>query len=758
MLQAGDENPSWGFNNNLDGEIIAGNKFTWNGTDMASITHGLFTGCNINAVIKYNYLYQVPMGVIRKSGSNMVNTSGGVAYNVFNKGLDEIVVKGMSEVLIYNNTFYSNRTFANTVYGRGIIDIYTNTDIEPNSVSHGTKIKNNIFYTVNKINNIRIIDADCLTDFECDYNVYYCEAGEPVFDYEGVQKTFKQWQALGYDTHSIVINPNFISNTLIPSDPLYHGKDLGSDWDQGFSPTAEWGTSAPAVVKQDSSIWQCGAYIIPPAPMADYYVAPYGNDNNIGDITHPFATLTRAWTKIQAGNLVYLRGGTYLMPTSQELKGKSGTSGHPIKIWAYPGEVPVITKVSSGWTYANRSGIYLEGNYFHWKGITVTGFTQINDNIWNDMIIQNANHNILEQMVFSYSGIGFDLSHYSTDNLILNCDFHHCYDPLTSYDPYGNGDGANAHTDFGTTNTFKGCRFWLASDDGLDLYNGDGLIIIDGCWAWMNGYREDQIIDGGDGYGYKLGQTSADYSGYHIRTVLNSLAFNNGYGGFSQQNARGIFWVYNNTTYHNTNKPGQYRLGYEFDNNNVANILKNNIGYANQQTDGLEANWTAQSTEDHNSWDEGFSVTDADFISLDPTGVDGPRQADGSLPDLDFLKLAPTSKLINAGVDVNLPFSGAAPDLGAFEAGWVTGSPNFEIQNGSFLIYPNPVKDILNISSIKGGVNEFSLILCNIKGVELYASTNIGTCKLDMSRYQPGIYFLKIILQGKTDIRKIMKN
>ena len=49
MLQAGDENPS-GSNNNLDGEIISGNKFTWNGTDPTSITHGVFTGYNINAI------------------------------------------------------------------------------------------------------------------------------------------------------------------------------------------------------------------------------------------------------------------------------------------------------------------------------------------------------------------------------------------------------------------------------------------------------------------------------------------------------------------------------------------------------------------------------------------------------------------------------------------------------------------------------------------------------------------------------------
>jgi len=34
---------------------------------------------------------------------------------------------------------------------------------------------------------------------------------------------------------------------------------------------------------------------------------------------------------------------------------------------------------------------------------------------------------------------------------------------------------------------------------------------------------------------------------------------------------------------------------------------------------------------------------------------------------LDFLRLAPGSTLIDAGVDVGLPYESAAPDLGAFE-------------------------------------------------------------------------------------------
>ena len=48
LLQAGDENPA-ASNGLLDGSLITGNKFTWNGS--SGITHGIFTG--------YNQIYQL---------------------------------------------------------------------------------------------------------------------------------------------------------------------------------------------------------------------------------------------------------------------------------------------------------------------------------------------------------------------------------------------------------------------------------------------------------------------------------------------------------------------------------------------------------------------------------------------------------------------------------------------------------------------------------------------------------------------------
>jgi len=101
-----------------------------------------------------------------------------------------------------------------------------------------------------------------------------------------------------------------------------------------------------------------------------------------------------------------------------------------------------------------------------------------------------------------------------------------------------------------------------------------------------------------------------------------------------------------------------------------------------------------------NSWLPPFVVTAGDFASLDTTGVRGPRGADGSLPDLPFMRLAAGSDLIDSGTDVGLPFNGLAPDLGCFETEGSSSveevapiPPSFSLDQN----YPNPFNGETNI-------------------------------------------------------------
>ena len=62
-----------------------------------------------------------------------------------------------------------------------------------------------------------------------------------------------------------------------------------------------------------------------------------------------------------------------------------------------------------------------------------------------------------------------------------------------------------------------------------------------------------------------------------------------------------------------------------------------------------------------------LTLTERDFVIVDDAPVFSPRAADGSLPAITFLQLVEGRALIDAGVEVGLPFRGTQPDMGAFE-------------------------------------------------------------------------------------------
>ena len=138
---------------------------------------------------------------------NAQNTSSIIQFVITKNPNNIINIRGVNGIKYYNNIFYSTKTITDNPVGTALIDVYQT--IDSTQVTAGAKIKNNIFYTVNQIPNIRLTSANSLVGFESDYNIFYCEAGTPIFTYLGVQKTFAEWQALGYDTHSLIVNPKF---------------------------------------------------------------------------------------------------------------------------------------------------------------------------------------------------------------------------------------------------------------------------------------------------------------------------------------------------------------------------------------------------------------------------------------------------------------------------------------------------------------------------------------------------------------------
>ncbi len=427
---------------------------------------------------------------------------------------------------------------------------------------------------------------------------------------------------------------------------------------------------------------------------AQIFVAPDGDDNNPGTIDLPFKTLTKAISVSGPDSLIYLRGGVYYDSTTIRLN-KSGTDGHYIKIWAYQDEVPIIDFSGQPVSTSSR-GLAITHNYWHLKGLTII-------NAKDNGIHISSFYNIVENCVINNcNDTGIQISNGGSYNLILNCDSYLNHYPLTNGE---NADGFAAKLGIGPGNIFRGCRSWNNSDDGYDMYEAADTVLVDNCWAFRNGYNLWGILNfAGDGNGFKLGGNY--FADPH--KIIRSVAFDNVAKGFDQNNNTAGITVYNNTAWGN----GSRNFSFPTAPTSGSHILKNNISFEGQNL------IVSGSIEETNSW-QGFTVSSADFRSLDSTLALASRDSEGNLPYNDLLRLASGSSLIDAGVYVGLPYNDSAPDLGAFE---FEGNPNVVdnlIISDNFILlqnYPNPFNPSTNFSYYIPESGNVSLEIFNMIG------------------------------------------
>lgn len=413
------------------------------------------------------------------------------------------------------------------------------------------------------------------------------------------------------------------------------------------------------------------------ASAGTFYVSATGSDSAAGTEAAPWQTLPHAQSVISAGDTVYLRGGIYTIRsgvnscTSQTdtvnaiFLSRSGSSGSPIRYYAYPGETPIFD-FSEMTDDCRIKGFNITASWVYLKGIEIRGVLQgnfLNHESWGVWV--NGSHNMLEQLnVHDIQGAGIFISN-GGYNTVLNTDSHDNYDPKTSNGAGQSADGFGAHIKAGHPgNVFRNCRAWNNSDDGFDLINAYSSVTIEGSWAWHQGYlpRTDTALAAGNGNGFKVGGYGGVYvSGAPKHVVRQSVAFKNKTNGFYANHHPVANDYFNNTSY--ANGVNFNMLGIDSDGNAISlGTLRNNIAYRGS----LLAN-TAGTDMRSNSWNLDTTVSDADFQSVSIRGWDADRQSDGSLPSLKSLHLTGDSALIDKGEDVGLRYRGHTPDLGAFE-------------------------------------------------------------------------------------------
>jgi hypothetical protein len=404
-----------------------------------------------------------------------------------------------------------------------------------------------------------------------------------------------------------------------------------------------------------------------PAGAAEYYVAPTGDDDAAGTEGAPFRTVARGQMAASAGDTVFIRGGIYSFSGTSATVGvaftKSGQQDRRINYFAYPGEVPIFDLFELR-PQERVTGLDVNCSWIHLRGLEVRGVQQeIVGDSWGVRI--RGSNNVIERLDVHHGEAPGIFIASGGNNLILNCDSHHNYDPL---EDGGNGDGFGCHST-GAGNVLRGCRGYWNSDDGFDFINAPGTCTVENSWAFNNGYVPDTSTAAGNGAGFKSGGFGSPpdipSTGVPRHVIRYNVAFGNRAQGFYANHHPGGLDFFNNTAFRNATNFDMLVEGGTSTHN-----LNNNVAMA----PGTAITRFTGGDDSNNSWNLGVTVSADDFASTAEAEALTPREADGSLPNVGFMRLVEGSDLIDKGKDVGLPFNGTAPDLGAYEFGPPLGS------------------------------------------------------------------------------------
>ncbi|MBN1540586.1 right-handed parallel beta-helix repeat-containing protein [candidate division KSB1 bacterium] len=374
---------------------------------------------------------------------------------------------------------------------------------------------------------------------------------------------------------------------------------------------------------------------------AHYYISPAGQDTNAGTLLSPWRHMQDALLNLAPGDTLFVRGGTY---DDEEIWlnanfGISGSAGKFITVMAYANEKPVYNNPDRPLVISSRY-LRIQGLTFVAKNISVRRITddgvsdyiQLIGNTFTGQssppIYFNGSHGLIEDnsidIAATSSSHGIYVMHGDCtlvrNNRVIGAYFYgiHVYDE-NKYQYAGENDPR-------ITNT-----------------------TIDGNFIAHSQSRSGIVVSAGE----------SPQLGITIRNVRisNNVICHSAICGIAVLYYGSIrnLEIYNNTMVNNT-------YGIQLDAVDLDSVqVINNILAKSSLRHITNTTVNTLRVENNLYWQPaaaGQGMYDAKAIYQDPLFEQ---------PETDDYRLRPTSPAIDIGLDIGLPYSGIAPDLGAWE-------------------------------------------------------------------------------------------
>lgn len=376
----------------------------------------------------------------------------------------------------------------------------------------------------------------------------------------------------------------------------------------------------------------------PPALENVYYIAENGSDSNDGSLEHPWRTVSYAWRNTGGGDTVLMRQGTYT--ESFTLSSGSQGRGEAGQMWtlkSYPGEQVKFTNAT----------LIINADYVRIQGLVFEG------------VSRNCNIDVGDSGVPERVEILDNLFTGRQSERVVSLTCANC---LLQGNTVEITSGSVSHAFYikhGRDNTIRGNYITGMYKYGIQIYDEDKYsqytasiqnLLVENNTIVASQTRAGIVISGGDG-----SRPPIEVNGIVIR---NNLILNNAEDAIKvayEGHIRNIS-IYNNVLYGND-------IGVDISAGDVDGIaINNNIFLSNRYAQLDISSRINNLTISHNLYHQpgsvGSGASDDSPVFGDPLFVNA---AEG-----DF-HLQAYSPAIDAGVDVGLPYNGAAPDLGAFE-------------------------------------------------------------------------------------------